>query len=117
MLLGLALGLLAQGCSMTFDATHLGVPATLSSDAGTPPEGEHFSVTGHGVYALWGVVKLGQPSLRRALATQLGDGQSVADVKIKVRSKFFDLLITGLTLGVIVPRSVTYEGVIVGGTR
>jgi hypothetical protein len=102
---------------MTFDATRLGVPATLASEGGTPPEGDRFSVTGHSVYLLWGLVRLGQPSLKKTLAAQLGDGQSVADVRIKVRSRFFDLLLTGLTLGVVVPRSVTYEGVVVGGTR
>ncbi len=104
--------LLAGGCAMTFDASHLGVPATLASAAGTPAVGDSFSVTSHAVYGLWGVVKFSEPSLRKALASQLGPGQSVADVRIKVRSRFGDLLITGLTLGLVVPRSVTIEGVV-----
>jgi hypothetical protein len=36
----------------------------------------------------------------------------VADLRIQVRSRFTDVLITGLTLGLIVPRSVTFEGVV-----
>ena len=49
-----------------------------------------------------------------ALARQLVGGQEVAQLKIHTRSRFFDLLVTGITLGMIVPRSVTYEGVIIG---
>lgn len=105
--------LLATGCSMTLDATKLGVPATLASAAGTPPEGERFSVTNRALYGLWGVVKLSQPSLQKMLAAQLVGGKEVADVRVKVRSKFFDVLVTGLTLGLLAPRAVTVEGVIV----
>ena len=51
-------------------------------------------------------------SLRKALASQLGGGSGVADVKIRVRSRWSDLLVTLLTAGLIVPRSVTFEGVV-----
>ena len=56
--------------------------------------------------------RIKQPSLKRALAAQLGGGKSIADVRIHSRSRFFDVLVTGLTLGIIAPRSVTYEGVV-----
>ncbi len=107
------LGLSTSGCAQTFDATHLGVPATLASAAATPAEGTHFEVTRRAVFAMWGLFKLSEPSLQKALATQLVGGKAVADVKIKVRSKFSDLLITGLTLGLVVPRAVTIEGTVV----
>lgn len=103
----------ASGCSLTLDATHLGVPATLASSAAAPAVGDSFSVTSHAVYGLWGVVKFSEPSLKKALASQLVGAQAVSDVRVKVRSRFGDLLITGLTLGLIVPRSVTIEGVVV----
>ncbi len=105
---------LQAGCSLTLDATTLGVPATLASSASAPAEGTKFSVTSRAMYGLWGVVKLSEPSLRKTLASQLAGGKSVADVRIKVRSKFSDLVITALTLGLIVPRAVTIEGVVVG---
>jgi hypothetical protein len=100
------------GCAMTFDATTLGVPVTLASPAGQPPEGSRFSVTSRAVYALWGLAKLKEPSLRKALAAQLAGGTGVADLKIKVRSRWSDVLITALTAGLIVPRVVTFEGVV-----
>lgn len=109
----LSLVLLATGCSLTLDATKLGVPATLASAAGTPAQGEKFSVTSRAVYGLWGVVKFSEPKIQKQLAAQLVDGKEIADVRIKVRSKFSDILITGLTLGLIVPRAVTVEGVVV----
>jgi hypothetical protein len=97
---------------MTFDAATLGVPVTLASPAGQPSEGSRFSVTSRAVYALWGLAQLKQPSLRKALAAQLAGGSGVADLKIKVRSRWSDILITALTAGLIVPRAVTFEGVV-----
>jgi hypothetical protein len=99
---------------MSFDATGLGVPATLANAAEAPAEGTPFKVTSHATYAFWGAIKVSQPSLQKALSAQLVNGKQVADVRIRVRSRFTDLLITGLTAGLIVPRSVTYEGVVVG---
>lgn len=104
-------GVLA-GCSMTIDATTLGVPVTLAAPAGQVPQGSRFKVTSHAVYGLWGLANLKQPSLRKALAAQLAGGSGVADLKIKVRSRFSDVLITALTGGLIVPRAVTFEGVV-----
>jgi hypothetical protein len=101
-----------SGCATTFDATTLGVPVTLASPADKPSEGSRFSVTSHAVYALWGLAKLKEPSLRKALAAQLAGGSGVADLRIKVRSRWSDVLITALTAGLIVPRAVTFEGIV-----
>lgn len=100
------------GCASTFDATTLGVPATLASPAGQPPEGARFRVTSRAVYGLWGLASIKQPSLRKALAAQLAGGSGIAGLRIKVRSRWSDVLITALTAGLIVPRSVTFEGVV-----
>jgi len=100
------------GCAETYDATRLGVPATLASPAGQPPQGDRFRVTGHSVYGFWGLFRIKEPSVQKALAAQLGGGKGIADVRIRARSRWSDVLITGLTLGLLVPRSVTYEGVV-----
>ena len=109
----LMLTLTGTGCSMTLDASHLGVPAALSAGAGNPPDGTPFSVTSRAVYGLWGLVKFSQPSLQKTLASQLVGGKEITNVRVRVRSKLSDLLITGLTLGLIVPRAVTIEGVVI----
>ena len=80
--------LTASGCALTFDATELGVPTSLAERAQTPPQGTPFRVTKHPVFLLWGL-------------------------RIKVRSRWPDLLVTALTAGLITPRSVTFEGVVV----
>jgi hypothetical protein len=108
----LVFALLVSGCAQTFDATTLGVPVTMAAAAGQPVEGTRFSVTSRAVYGLWGVFRLRQPSLRNALASQLAGGGGVADVRIKVRSRWGDVLVSVLTLGLIVPRAVTFEGVV-----
>jgi hypothetical protein len=103
---------LLAGCAHTFDATTLGVPVTMASPAGQPAQGDRFSVGSKSVFGFWGLLKYKEPSLRKALAAQLAGGAGVADLQIRVRSRWSDVLITGLTLGLIVPRSVTFEGVV-----
>ena len=100
------------GCAETFDATSLGVPATLAVPAGEAVEGSRFSVTQRAVYGLWGLATIKSPSLRKALAAQLAGGSGIVGLRIKARSRWSDVLITALTAGLIVPRSVTFEGVV-----
>ena len=101
-----------QGCAQTFDATTLGVPVTLASGVGQPVEGSRFRVTSRAMYTFWGLLRIKDPSLRKALAAQLAGGSGIANLKIKVRSRWTDVLVTALTAGLIVPRAVTYEGVV-----
>jgi hypothetical protein len=110
--LALALACMLTGCAQTFDATTLGVPATLASAAGTPAVGDRFQVSTRAVFGFWGIVTLKQPSLQKALAAQVSGGAGIADVKIRTRSRFADILFTALTLGILVPRTVTFEGVV-----
>jgi hypothetical protein len=109
-----ALALALSGCALTLDATHLGVPVSLASSAQGPDSGTAFSVTKHSIYLLVGLVQVSQPSLEDVLAGQVGTGARVANLRVKVRSRWSDLLVTGLTLGLVVPRSVTFEGVVAG---
>lgn len=110
----LTLGLVVWlgGCAQTFDAATLGAPATMASPAGQPAAGDRFRVSSHALFAFWGIAKLKEPSLRKALAAQLGGGSGIADVRIRTRSRFADVLFTVLTAGILVPRTVTFEGVV-----
>lgn len=105
---------LLGGCAQTFDATSLGVPATMASSAAETPTGQPFQVTTHTVHAFFGLMTLKKASMQKALAGELVGGSAVAQVRIKTRSRFLDLLVTGLTLGLIAPKTVTYEGIVVG---
>ena len=108
-----ALLLGAAGCAQTFDATALGVPATLASEGAAVPQGTAFTVDAKALWAAWGLIPVSQPSLRKILGSQLISGRSVANVRITTRATFFDGLITLGTFGVLAPRSVRYEGVVV----
>ena len=107
----IALGSMA-GCAETFDAATLGVPVTMATPAGQTPQGSRFQVTSRALYAFWGVARIKEPSLRKALAAQLAGGGGITDLRIKVRSRWSDVLITALTAGLLVPRAVTFEGVV-----
>jgi len=111
-----ALALTVSGCALTFDSTELGVPASLAESAQTPPQGTAFRVTRHPVFLLWGLVPVSRPSAEDVLAGQVGTGARIANLRIKVRSRWSDLLITALSFGAIVPRSVTFEGIVVPPT-
>lgn len=100
------------GCAETFDATTLGVPATLAAPADQQVQGSRFTVTQRSVYGFWGIATIKSPSLRKALAAQLAGGSGIVGLKIRARSRWSDVLITALTAGLIVPRSVTFEGVV-----
>jgi uncharacterized phage protein gp47/JayE len=101
-----------QGCSLTFDARSLGVPVTMASPVTQPAEGDRFRVTSRAIYGFWGLAKIKPVSLSKSLATQLAGGRGVADLKINTHSSFGDVLITVFTAGLVVPRAVTFEGVI-----
>jgi hypothetical protein len=113
-LLILGLSLAATGCAQTFDATTLGVEATMASSATAPAQGEAFEVSKKAVYLVWGALAANKPSLQKILASQVTGDARVADLRVKVRSRWSDVLISVLTVGLVVPRTVTFEGVIVG---
>jgi hypothetical protein len=109
--------LLGAGCAQTFDATTLGVPATMASPTGQVPPGDQFKVNQTAIYMFVGLLPVSRPQLDKALARQLVGGRGVANLKITVKSRWLDRLVTGLTLGVVVPRTVTFEGVVTGGEQ
>lgn len=102
------------GCAQTFDATTLGVPVSLASDAAQPAQGQHFAVRATALWFGWGALPISQPSLQKSLAAELVGGKSVADVRIRVHSRITDILVTVLSGGLLVPRAVEFEGTIVG---
>jgi len=114
-LLLLATTQLLAGCAMTFDASKVGVPVTMASSAEASTQGERFKVQSTAVYGLWGIVTMRQPSVERTLRSQLLGAKEIRDVRIKVKSRVGDVIVSVLTLGLLVPRSVQMEGVVVGG--
>jgi hypothetical protein len=105
-----ALGLAA--CALTFDARSLGVQATMASPATEPAVGDTFRVTRTALHLFWGLYESRGANLRSALATQLGDGSGVANLRVRTWHKWSDIAATVLTLGIVAPTSVTFEGVI-----
>ena len=109
-----ALVVALSACALTLDSTELGVPTSLAEAATAPPQGTAFRVTRHPVYFLWGAVGAGAPNLEDLLAGQVGAGTRITNVRVHLRSRFTDVLVTLLTVGLIAPRSLTIEGVVVG---
>jgi hypothetical protein len=106
---------IAAGCSLAFDAGTLGVKVSMAENAGQPPRGTEFQVTKKAVFLFFGVLTASNPSLENVLAGQLLDASEVQNLEIRVRSRFPDILVSVLTAGLIVPRSVTFHGYVVSG--
>jgi hypothetical protein len=85
----------------------------MAEPAGQQPEGTEFTITKKAVFLLFGVLRGSSPSLEGVLAGQLLDAREVRNLQIKVRSRFADILVTILTAGLVVPRSVTFHGYVV----
>ncbi len=105
-------GVGASGCAMSFDSTHLGVPVTMAAAASNTAAGTPFRVNKHPVFIGWGAITAAMPNLEDVLAGQVANGAGVTNLKIHVRARWTDLLITGLTVGLFSPRTVTFEGTV-----
>jgi len=112
-LLVAGLTLATPACALHFTAETLGVKATVAQPPGDNPTGADFEVSKKAIFMLWGVLPVARPSLDRALAGQLIDGSEVANLQVHVRSRFSDLFVTAITLGLIVPRTVTFSGTVI----
>jgi hypothetical protein len=108
-----ALLLTLAACSQTFDAATLGVPVSMAPPADTAGA-VAFRSSAKSVHLLFGLFTISQASLQKALARQLVGGLQVSRVKITSKSRWIDVLLTGITLGVVVPRTVIFEGVVSG---
>lgn len=104
-----------SGCALTFDAHELGVPTSMAESEQAPPQGTPFRVTKHPTFLLWGLAGASRPNVEDVLAGQVGTGARITNVRIKVRMRLGDLLVTALSLGLLSPRTVTVEGVVVPG--
>lgn len=113
----LASMLSSAGCALTFDATRLGVPVTMAGSPQGTPSGTPFHVTRHPVYLLFGLARVGTPDLEDVLEGEVGAGAGVQNLRINVAASPTDVLFTVLTLGVISPRTVTFEGEVVAHQR
>lgn len=104
---------LLGACALQFDTRSLGVPVTMTPPATPTAAADTFNVTLRAVHLFWGLAPVKEPALQPALAGQLGTGGAVANLTIRSRKRWTDLIPTVLTLGFISTTSVTYQGVVV----
>jgi len=112
LLLALALAPALSGCALTFDATALGVPATMASAATQPAVGDTFNIRSRAIFLFWGLYPSSEPSLERALEGQVAGGRTIQNLRIRVSRRWNDLLITAITAGFVAPVSVTFQGIV-----
>jgi hypothetical protein len=109
-----ALLLALPACALTFDAHTLGANVSVAQVPDSTQCTAQFRRSKKAVFFFWGLLAGSRPSLEHALEGQVTGTQSVGNLRIHVRSRFTDLLVTALTGGLVVPRSVTFEGCVLG---
>ncbi len=97
---------------MQFNARSLGVPVTMAEPLAQPVVGDTFHVTVRATHLFWGLATVREANLQHVLGNQLGPGAGVRNLSIRARKRWSDLLLTGLTLGVLSTTAVTFDGVI-----
>jgi len=104
-----------NACALSFDSSRLGVPVTMANAARStlPPGGIPFTVKRHPVFVFWGAATASAPNLEDVLAGQAGTGRAITDLRIRIRARWSDLLFTVLSFGLVSPRTVTFEGIVV----
>ena len=114
----LAVPFLLGACAHTFDARTLGANVSLASapGVGVPACTTPFRRSEKAVFLMWGLIPASRPSLQNALASQVTGTAEVRNLRISVRSRFTDLLFTAISVGLVVPRSVTFEGCVVSAS-
>jgi hypothetical protein len=105
-----------SGCAVVFDARNLGTNVRMAQTPDQQGCPTPFQRSQKAVYLLWGLIPASRPSLEQVLASQVTGTEEITQLRIRMRSRFTDLLVTGLTGGLVVPRSVTFEGCVVPGS-
>jgi hypothetical protein len=103
----------SAACAMQFDTRSLGVPVTMTPPTTATAAADTFTVTLRAVHLFWGLASIREPALQPALAGQLGTGGAVANLTIRARKRWSDVVATVITLGFISTTSVTFRGVVV----
>jgi hypothetical protein len=106
------LAMALAGCALHYDTRSLGVPVTMAESLAQGVPGDSFTVTSRAIHVFWGLGVAKEPSLHQALAGQLGPGAGVHNLVIRSRKRLADILVTGFTLGIVSPTSVTYSGIV-----
>jgi len=112
LLLGSAL-FAGSACVQVYDARTLGAKTTLSARSAEQPQGEAFKISKTAFFAFWGIATASRPSLERVLSSQVSGESEIANLRITEKSRIGDIIVTVLTAGLVIPRTITFEGVIV----
>ena len=105
-----------SGCAYSFGTKTLGVPVQMAEPMAQGVAGDTFHVTVKAVHVFWGLAVAKDPALQPALQNQLGTGTAVHNLTIHARKRWSDVLVTLMTVGIVSPTSVTYNGIITHGT-
>jgi hypothetical protein len=101
--------LAGAGCAVLRVEADTSKPVLLNNPERLPTR-YHFRAEGSHAFFLWGLVGNDNKAVNDAILKELGDSRGIVNLKVTKYSSFLDLLISGVTLGLVSPRSFTLEG-------
>jgi hypothetical protein len=97
------------GCAVLRAEADTSKPVLLNNPERVPTR-SHFSTDGVNIFFLWGLAGNENRAINDAILQEIGSARGLVNVRVVTYSSLLDLIVTGLTAGIIVPKSFTIEG-------
>lgn len=96
------------GCATIKMESDLEKPVSMTSMRGTPVR--DFVVNTRAIWLFWGLVDLSVPEFDQMIGPYAADRAGIQKLEIKTQYGFLDLVVTGLTDGIITMRTIKIQG-------
>jgi hypothetical protein len=101
--------LTSAGCAVLRVEADTAKPVLLNNPERIPTR-SHFHNDGVNVFFLWGLAGNDNRAINDTILRELGDARGIVNLRVVKYSSFLDMLVAGLTAGIIMPKSFTVEG-------
>lgn len=106
----LAVIIAVAGCATLPMESNLKKPVSMTTIENNPTRTKEFFAEGRAIWLFWGLIDLSLPAFDEVIGPEIADHAGVQNLKITTQSTFIDVVVTGLTDGIVTMRTVTIEG-------
>ena len=105
-----ALAIAVAGCATLPMESNLKKPMSMTMIEDNPTRTKEFFAEEKAIWLFWGLIDLSLPAFDEVIGPEIADHAGVQNLKITTQSTFIDVVVTGLTDGIVTMRTVTIEG-------
>jgi len=104
----LALVIIVTGCATLPLESNLGMPISMTDMKSAPAQ--TFESQSKAIWLFWGLMELSLPTVDGVVGPVVAGHSGVQNLKITTETDVIDFIVTNLTSGIVVLRTVTIEG-------